>query len=96
MFFSLLCWGRLSGYIIPKLLGPDPVACVPLVFIRVVRLTNHDHYLMLVATPFFPHAGGLHIKGGYLSIATHGLLLALQPSPSSLVHGIATWHTSDG
>ena len=36
------------------------------------------------------------LKGGYLSIATHGLLLALQPSPSGLVHGIATWHTSDG
>ena len=25
-----------------------------------------------------------------------GLLLALQPSPSGHVHGIATWHTSDG
>ena len=30
------------------------------------------------------------------SIATQELLLALQPSPSSLVHGISTWHTSGG
>ena len=36
------------------------------------------------------------LKGGRLSIATQGLLLALQPSPPGLVHGIATWHTSDG
>ena len=26
----------------------------------------------------------LHVKGGYLSIATHGLLLALLPSPPGL------------
>ena len=38
----------------------------------------------------------LDVKGWYLSIATHGLLLALQPSPPGLDHGIATWHTSDG
>ena len=31
---------------------------------------------------------------GLLSIATQELLLALQPSPTGLVHGIATWHTS--
>ena len=36
------------------------------------------------------------LKGGRLSIATHGLLLALQPSPPSLAHGIATCHTSGG
>ena len=36
------------------------------------------------------------LKGGYLSIATHGLLLALQPSPLALTHGIATCHTSGG
>ena len=26
--FSLPCWGRPSGRIIPKPLGPDPVACI--------------------------------------------------------------------
>ena len=26
--FSLPCWGRPSGCIIPKALGPDPVACI--------------------------------------------------------------------
>ena len=36
------------------------------------------------------------LKGGRLSIATHGLLLALQPSPLALTHGIATYHTSGG
>ena len=36
------------------------------------------------------------LKGGLLSIATRELLLALQPSPPGLDHGIATWHTSDG
>ena len=34
------------------------------------------------------------LKGGLLSIATQELLLALQPSPPGLDHGIATWHTS--
>ena len=38
----------------------------------------------------------LHVKGGYLSIATHGLLLALQPSPLAVTHDIATCHTSGG
>ena len=36
------------------------------------------------------------LKGGLLSIATQELLLALQPSPPGLDHGIATWHTSGG
>ena len=36
------------------------------------------------------------LKGGLLSIATQELLLALQPSPPSLDHSIATWHTSGG
>ena len=41
-------------------------------------------------------ANCLHVKWGRLSIATQGLLLALQPSPPGLVHGTATWHTSNG
>ena len=36
------------------------------------------------------------LKGGLLSITTQELLLALQPSPPGLDHGIATWHTSGG
>ena len=36
------------------------------------------------------------LKGGFLSIASQELLLALQPSPPGLDHGIATWHTSGG
>ena len=36
------------------------------------------------------------LKGGLLSIATQELLLALQPSPPGLDHGIVTWHTSGG
>ena len=36
------------------------------------------------------------LKGGLLSIATQELLLALQPSPPGLDHGIATWHTTGG
>ena len=36
------------------------------------------------------------LKGELLSIATQELLLALQPSPPGLDHGIATWHTSGG
>ena len=36
------------------------------------------------------------LKGGRLSIATQGLLLALQPSPLALTHGITTCHTSGG
>ena len=36
------------------------------------------------------------LRGGVLSIATQELLLALQPSPPGLDHGIATWHTSGG
>ena len=36
------------------------------------------------------------LKGGLLSIATQEFLLALQPSPPGLDHGIATWHTSGG
>ena len=40
----------------------------------------------------FPRA----LKGGLLSIATQELLLALQPSPPGLDHGIMTWHTSGG
>ena len=42
------------------------------------------------------HAIRLPLKGGLLSIATQELLLALQPSPPGLDHGIATWHTSGG
>ena len=38
----------------------------------------------------------LHVKRGRLSIAIHGLLLALQPSPLALTHVIATCHTSGG
>ena len=48
------------------------------------------------AGSLFSHAIRLHVKGGLLSIATQELLLALQPSPPGLDHGIATWHTSDG
>ena len=36
------------------------------------------------------------LKGGLPSIVPQVLLLALQPSPPSLDHGIATWHTSGG
>ena len=36
------------------------------------------------------------LKGGLLSIATQEVLLALQPSPPGIDHGIATWHTSGG
>ena len=36
------------------------------------------------------------LKGGLLSIVTQELLLALQPSPPGLDHGITTWHTSGG
>ena len=49
------------------------------------------------------HHGSIHpvqfscaLKGGLLSIATQELLLALQPSPPGLDHGITTWHTSGG
>ena len=45
---------------------------------------------------FFFHVIRLRVKGGLLSIATQELLLALQPSPPGLDHGIATWHTSGG
>ena len=36
------------------------------------------------------------LKGGVPEHRDSGLLLALQPSPSGLDHGIVTWHTSDG
>ena len=48
------------------------------------------------AGSFFFHTILLHVKGGLLSITTQELLLALQPSPPDLDHGIATWHTSGG
>ena len=48
------------------------------------------------AGSLFSHAIHLRFKKGLLSIATQELLLALQPSPPGLDHGIATWHTSDG
>ena len=44
----------------------------------------------------FSHVIRLRVKMGLLSIATQELLLALQPSPLGLDHGIATWHTSGG
>ena len=53
-------------------------------------------YLMPVHDTSFLHADHLHIKGGVPEHHDSGLLLALQPSPSGLVHDIATWHTSDG
>ena len=43
-----------------------------------------------------PMQSACTLKGGLLSIATQELLLALQPSPPGLDHGIATWHTSGG
>ena len=56
-----------------------------------------------IARPIGAHHGSVHpmqfactLKGGLLSIATQELLLALQPSPPGLDHGIATWHTSGG
>ena len=48
------------------------------------------------ASLLFSRAICLRVKGGFLSIATQELLLALQPSPPGLDHGIATWHTSGG
>ena len=48
------------------------------------------------ASLLFSHALRLHVKRGLLSIASQELLLPLQPSPSSLDHGITTWHTSGG
>ena len=44
----------------------------------------------------YPMQSACMLKGGLLSIATQELLLALQPSPPGLDHGIATWHTSGG
>ena len=46
--------------------------------------------------PIHPVQFACALKGGLLSIATQELLLALQPSPPGLDHGIATWHTSGG
>ena len=48
------------------------------------------------ASPLFSRAIRLRVKRGLLSITTQELLLALQPSPPGLDHGIATWHTSGG
>ena len=42
----------------------------------------------------FPERSACMLKGGLLSIATQELLLALQPSPPGLAHGIATSRTS--
>ena len=53
---------------------------------------NYGH----IRRPSLFHAIRLHVKGGLLSIASQELLLTLQPSPSGLDHGIATWHTSGG
>src|SRR3954469_17748518 len=53
-------------------------------------------YLCLSTATFLLHVDHLHVKGGVPEHRDSGLLLALQPSPSGFVHGIATWHTSDG
>ena len=42
------------------------------------------------------HANRLHVKWGVPEHHYSGLLLVLPPSPSGHVHGIATWHASDG
>ena len=179
--FSLPCWGRPSGCIIPKPLGPDPVACIFLYLPKLIflpcltclrlspaqssrptgpphrhdagawvrpchvdksersisgsrqaprtsphqalsafissrsnrrRTGNHNGKLCFSLCWLAGKSRGEHqeapraptsfmqsactLKGGHLSITTHGLLLALQPSPPGLVHGMATWHTSDG
>ena len=58
--------------------------------------------LTVIACSIATRHGSVHpvqfacaLKGGLLSIVTQELLLALQPSPPGLDHGIATWHTSD-
>ena len=58
---------------------------------------------MTITYSIVTHHGSIHpvqfacaLKGGLLSIATQELLLALQPSPPGLDHGITTWHTSGG
>ena len=48
------------------------------------------------ASLLFSRAIHLRVKGGVLSIVTQELLLALQPSPPGLDHGITTWNTSGG
>ena len=102
MSFSLACWGRPSGCIMPKPLGPDPVACI---FLHLPKLICLPCLICLSLSPARLHPPRVHpfimqfacaLKGGLLSIATQELLLALQPSPPGLDHGIATWHTSGG
>ena len=44
----------------------------------------------------FLDVASLRVKGRVPEHRDSGLLPALRPSPSGLVHGIATWHASDG
>ena len=90
---SLPCWGRPSGCIIPKSLGPDPAACTPLAFIfgpcvRPIMLVIWCLFLLGVRI--------LGVKGGVPEHRDSGLLPALQPSPSGFAHGITPRQTSDG
>ena len=68
-----------------------------------VELLSMINLLTVIACSIATRHGSVHpmqfacaLKGGLLSIATQELLLALQPSPPGLDHGIATWHTSGG
>src|SRR3954468_24996066 len=87
---SLLRWGRPSGCIIPRPLGLGPAACIPSAFISNYAsclITRHRprHLSFFMSTT-------CTLKGGVPEHCDSGLLLALQPSPSGLVHGIATKH----
>ena len=89
---SLPYWGRPSGRIIPKPLGPVPAACILLAFILGLCFRST---MLVIWCLFLLGVGILHVKGGVPEHRDSGLLPALRPSPSGLVHGIATWHASD-
>ena len=77
---SLSYWGRPSGCIIPKLLGPVPAACILLEFILGLCFRS----TMLVIWCLFLGVGILHVKGGCLSIATQGSYWLSSPHPLAL------------
>ena len=84
------------GCIIPKPLGPDPVACI---FLHLSKLICSSCLTCQRLSPARLPPPRVHpfvmqfacaLKGGLLSIVTQEL------SPPGLDHGIATWHTSGG
>ena len=86
--FCLSCWGRPLGCIIPKPLGLTRWCLIFLHLSKLICSFMLDLLMIVARRPprvyFFLMRITCTLKGGRLSIATHGLLLALQPSPPGL------------